>query len=121
MLVGTPPLETMYVLRRQLTVRPGGRLTKGMQSRRHLHLGPPFLLDDYRPRYMGLSSVDAAMKRSKAYAHLRNCNLRCGFCQNHDISHQRNGQDQDLTRRNSPSGTLSCRMSAESIISTHHS
>ena len=113
--------------------------------RRHLHLAPPFLLDDYTPRYMTLSSVDAAQKRSKAYAHLRNCNLcprlcgvnryettgmcligdkvkvnviaphfgeepcvqghhgsgsvffsmcnlRCVFCQNHDISHQRNGQ-----------------------------
>jgi putative pyruvate formate lyase activating enzyme len=95
---------------------------------------------------MLLSSVDAAKKRSAAYAHLRNCNLcprlcgvnryettgmcligekakvnviaphfgeepciqghhgsgsvffsmcnlRCVFCQNHDISHQRNGQD----------------------------
>jgi putative pyruvate formate lyase activating enzyme len=95
---------------------------------------------------MALSSVDAAKKRSKAYAHLRNCNLcprlcgvnryettgmcligdkakvnviaphfgeepcvqghhgsgsvfftmcnlRCVFCQNHDIAHQRNGQD----------------------------
>ncbi|AEO55504.1 hypothetical protein MYCTH_2124443 [Thermothelomyces thermophilus ATCC 42464] len=114
--------------------------------RRSLHLAPPFLLDDYTPRYMGLSSTEAAKKRSKAYAHLRNCNLcprlcgvnryettgmcligdkvkvnviaphfgeepcvqghngsgsvffsmcnlRCVFCQNHDISHQRNGQD----------------------------
>lgn len=114
--------------------------------RRALHLAPPFLLDDYTPRYMTLSSVDAAKKRAKAYAHLRNCNLcprlcgvnryettgmcligenvkvnviaphfgeepciqghhgsgsvffsmcnlRCVFCQNHDISHQRNGQD----------------------------
>ncbi|KAK3353198.1 hypothetical protein B0T25DRAFT_590853 [Lasiosphaeria hispida] len=95
---------------------------------------------------MTLSSVDAAKKRSAAYAHLRNCNLcpqlcgvnryettgmcligdkakvnviaphfgeepciqghngsgsvffsmcnlRCVFCQNHDIAHQRNGQD----------------------------
>ncbi|KAG7288093.1 hypothetical protein NEMBOFW57_007616 [Staphylotrichum longicolle] len=114
--------------------------------RRALHLAPPFLLDDYTPRYMTLSSVDAAKKRAKAYAHLRNCNLcprlcgvnryettgmcligenvkvnviaphfgeepciqghhgsgsvffsmcnlRCVFCQNHDIAHQRNGQD----------------------------
>ncbi|KAH6677937.1 hypothetical protein F5X68DRAFT_173727 [Plectosphaerella plurivora] len=114
--------------------------------RRHLHLAPPFLLDDYTPQYMCLSSVDAAMKRSRAYAHLRNCNLcprlcgvnryettgmclvgekakvnviaphfgeepcvqghngsgavffsgcnlRCVFCQNHDIAHRRNGQD----------------------------
>ncbi|KAM7201637.1 pyruvate formate lyase activating enzyme [Rhypophila sp. PSN 637] len=113
---------------------------------RRLHLAPPFLLEDYTPRYMTLSSVEAAKKRSAAYAHLRNCNLcprlcgvnryettgmcligdkakvnviaphfgeepciqghhgsgsvffsmcnlRCVFCQNHDISHQRNGMD----------------------------
>ncbi|KMQ48700.1 pyruvate formate lyase activating enzyme [Trichophyton rubrum] len=115
--------------------------------RRQLHLAPPFLLDTYIPRYHLLSSVDAAKKRSHAYAHLRNCNLcprlcgvnryektghcligaetvkvnviaphfgeepciqgwngsgsvffsgcnlRCVFCQNHDIAHQRNGFD----------------------------
>ncbi|KAJ6787013.1 hypothetical protein PWT90_08404 [Aphanocladium album] len=134
--------------------------------KRHLHLAPPFLLDGYVPRYQMLSARDAALKRSKAYAHLRNCNLcprlcgvnryettgmcligdkakvnviaphfgegglltlhfpslypfppgshshiffaghngsgavfmsgcnlRCVFCQNHDISHQRNGMD----------------------------
>ncbi|GAB1214766.1 hypothetical protein ATERTT37_003935 [Aspergillus terreus] len=36
---------------------------------------------DYIPRYQLLSSVDAAKKRSRAYAHLSNCNLcprRCG-------------------------------------------
>ncbi|TQV92825.1 radical SAM superfamily protein [Cordyceps javanica] len=112
---------------------------------RHLHLAPPFLLDDYVPRYQMLGTREAALKRSKAYAHLRNCNLcprlcgvnryqttgmcligdkaknsqfcfgdtetciqghngsgavfmsgcnlRCVFCQNHDISHQRNGMD----------------------------
>lgn len=114
---------------------------------RHLHLAPPFLLDDYIPRYLLLSSVEASRKRSAAYAHLRNCNLcprrcgvnryetagvcligaetakvnviaphfgeepciqghngsgsvffsgcslRCVFCQNHDIAHQRNGFD----------------------------
>ncbi|KAF2861826.1 hypothetical protein K470DRAFT_269636 [Piedraia hortae CBS 480.64] len=107
-------------------------------------LAPPFLLDDYTPRYQLLSSTQAALKRSEAYAHLRNCNLcphrcgvnryersgtclvgadvlvstiaphfgeepclqghngsgsvffsgcnlRCVFCQNHDISHQRSG------------------------------
>ncbi|GKT47334.1 uncharacterized protein ColSpa_07515 [Colletotrichum spaethianum] len=102
-------------------------------SRRFLHLAPPFLLEDYMPRYMTLSSIDESKKRSKAYAHLSNCNLcprlcgvnrfektgmcligdntkvnghngsgavffsgcnlRCVFCQNHDIAHQRNGQD----------------------------
>jgi len=48
---------------------------------RSLHLAPPFLIDDYVPRYMTLSSRDAAKKRSLAYAHLRNCNLcprECG-------------------------------------------
>jgi putative pyruvate formate lyase activating enzyme len=114
---------------------------------RYLHLAPPFLLDDYIPRYHLLSSIDAARKRSLAYAHLRNCNLcprlcgvnryektghcligaetvkvnviaphfgeepciqghngsgsvffsgcnlRCVFCQNHDIAHQRKGFD----------------------------
>lgn len=111
---------------------------------RGLHLAPPFLLDDYLPRYQLLSSVEASKKRSAAYAHLRKCNLcprlcnvnryektgtclvgadvivntiaphfgeepciqghngsgsvffsgcnlRCVFCQNHDIAHQKNG------------------------------
>ncbi|KAF2240100.1 radical SAM domain-containing protein [Viridothelium virens] len=115
-------------------------------SPRLLHLAPPFLLDDYVPRYHLISSVDAARKRSDAYAHLRNCNLcprlcgvnrfektgvcligadvkvnviaphfgeepciqghngsgsvffsgcnlRCVFCQNHDIAHERKGFD----------------------------
>ncbi|KAI1337438.1 pyruvate formate lyase activating enzyme [Xylariaceae sp. FL0016] len=119
-------------------------LVKG--QRRSLHLAPPFLLDDYTPKYQLLSEVDASKKRSQAYAHLRNCNLcprlcgvnryettgmcliganvkvnviaphfgeepciqghngsgsvffsgcnlRCTFCQNHDIAHQRNGFD----------------------------
>ena len=129
-----------------ITSRP---LLKSIPSplRRHLHLAPPFLLDDYIPRYQLLSSVEASKKRSAAYAHLRNCNLcprlcgvdcyketgfcligaetakvnviaphfgeepciqghngsgsvffsgcnlRCVFCQNHDIAHQRNGFD----------------------------
>jgi len=49
-------------------------------SRRHLHLAPPFLLDDYVPQYQLLSSVDAAKKRSLAYAHLRECNLCPRLC-----------------------------------------
>lgn len=115
--------------------------------RRHLHLAPPFLLDDYIPRYHLLSSVEASRKKSAARAHLGNCNLcprlcgvdryektgycligaetakvnviaphfgeepciqghngsgsvffsgcnlRCVFCQNHDIAHRRNGFD----------------------------
>jgi putative pyruvate formate lyase activating enzyme len=47
---------------------------------RTLHLAPPFLLDDYVPRYINLSSIDAAKKRSAAYAHLRNCNLCPRLC-----------------------------------------
>ncbi|KIX00046.1 uncharacterized protein Z518_10973 [Rhinocladiella mackenziei CBS 650.93] len=115
--------------------------------RRNLHLAPPFLLDDYIPRYHIISSANAAKKRSAAYAHLRQCNLcprlcnvnryettghcligagtvkvstiaphfgeepclqghhgsgsvffsgcnlRCVFCQNHDIAHQKVGFD----------------------------
>ena len=52
-----------------------------LEFRRSLHLAPPHLLDDYVPRYLTLSSRDAAKKRSLAYAHLRNCNLcprKCG-------------------------------------------
>ncbi|KAI1425285.1 pyruvate formate lyase activating enzyme [Xylaria sp. FL1777] len=116
------------------------------QRRRRLHLAPPFLVDDYVPRYQLLSEVEVAKKRSLAYAHLKNCNLcprlcgvnryettgmcliganvkvnviaphfgeepciqghngsgavffsgcnlRCTFCQNHEIAHQRNGFD----------------------------
>src|SRR5258708_35505912 len=48
--------------------------------KRSLHLAPPFLLDDYIPRYHLLSSVDASKKRSAAYAHLRNCNLCPRLC-----------------------------------------
>lgn len=108
------------------------------------YLAPPFLLEDYTPRYQYLSSLEASKKRSTAYAHLSNCNLcprlcgvnrfektgtcligadvtvntiaphlgeepciqghngsgsvlfsgcnlRCVFCQNHDIAHQKNG------------------------------
>ena len=50
------------------------------QQRRELHLAPPFLLDDYTPRYQLLSEVDAARKRSQAYAHLQNCNLCPRLC-----------------------------------------
>jgi hypothetical protein len=47
---------------------------------RRLHLAPPWLLDDYIPRYHLISSVDAAKKRSQAYAHLRECNLCPRLC-----------------------------------------
>ncbi|KAI9668050.1 MAG: hypothetical protein M1821_000870 [Bathelium mastoideum] len=52
----------------------------GLYPRKELHLAPPFLLDDYIPRYQLLSSVDASRKRSEAYAHLRNCNLCPRLC-----------------------------------------
>ncbi|TLS30489.1 hypothetical protein PpBr36_02906 [Pyricularia pennisetigena] len=52
-----------------------------VNGRARLHLAPPFLLDDpYIPRYLQLSSVDAALKRSRAYAHLRQCNLCPRLC-----------------------------------------
>jgi len=113
-------------------------------TRSKSYLAPPFLLDDYIPRYQLLASVQESQKRSAAYKHLRNCNLcprlcgvnrfertgtcligsdivvntvaphfgeepclqghngsgsvffsgcnlRCVFCQNHDIAHKKNG------------------------------
>jgi putative pyruvate formate lyase activating enzyme len=156
---GRPRLASLI---RSPEIQCANPLARSSRSRA-LHLAPPFLLDDYVPRYMTLSSVDAAKKRSAAYAHLRNCmlcprlcgvnryettgmcligekakvnviaphfgeepclqgttgsgsvffrqvprcifvafsvltvisgcNLRCVFCQNHDIAHQRNGMD----------------------------
>lgn len=130
-------------------VRPqkATKLHSSQSGKRPLHLAPPFLLDDYTPRYQLISSTDAAKKRSAAYAHLRQCNLcprlcnvnryertghcligaetvkvstiaphfgeepclqghngsgsvffsgcnlRCVFCQNHDIAHQNQGFD----------------------------
>ncbi|KAK7449117.1 radical SAM superfamily protein [Colletotrichum acutatum] len=131
----------MSMLRRTITRRHDVFRRSAAGARRYLHLAPPFLLDDYTPRYMALTSIDESKKRSKAYAHLSKCNLcprlcgvnrfettgmclignstkvnviaphfgeghngsgavffsgcnmRCVFCQNHDIAHQRNGQD----------------------------
>jgi uncharacterized Fe-S radical SAM superfamily protein PflX len=51
-----------------------------IKQHRQLHLAPPFLLDDYIPRYQLLSEVDASKKRSLTYAHLRNCNLCPRLC-----------------------------------------
>ena len=51
-----------------------------LQQARTLHLAPPFLLDDYIPRYHSMTSVEASKKRSAAYAHLRNCNLCPRLC-----------------------------------------
>ncbi|KAL1587388.1 hypothetical protein WHR41_03931 [Cladosporium halotolerans] len=114
------------------------------QTRLRSYLAPPFLLDEYIPRFQLLTSVQESKKRSAAYKHLSNCNLcprlcgvnrfektgtclvgadvvvntvaphfgeepclqghngsgsvffsgcnlRCVFCQNHDIAHQKNG------------------------------
>ncbi len=67
--------------RSQLVAGRSQPVTKRFRrDHRRLHLAPPFLLDDYTPRYMTLSSVEAAKKRSLAYAHLRNCNLCPRLC-----------------------------------------
>lgn len=120
------------------------RLTETPARRRKSYLSPPWLLDDYLPRYQLLTPQQESRKRSEAYAHLNKCNLcprlcnvnrfekrgacligadvvvntvaphfgeepclqghngsgsvffsgcnlRCVFCQNHDIAHQKNG------------------------------
>ena len=56
------------------------RIRLTAQHARRLHLAPPWLLDDYIPRYHLISSLDAAKKRSAAYAHLRECNLCPRLC-----------------------------------------
>ncbi|EKG09693.1 Radical SAM [Macrophomina phaseolina MS6] len=146
----TPPATPSIPARPPLLSTPPPRphlCHRAPTPRRHLHLAPPFLLDDYLPRYLLLDERTAARKRAAAYAHLRNCNLcprkcgvnryettgtcligattvkvntiaphfgeepclqghngsgsvffsgcnlRCVFCQNHDIAHQRNGFD----------------------------
>lgn len=114
------------------------------QTRLRSYLAPPFLLDEYIPKFQLLTPLQESKKRSAAYAHLSNCNLcprlcgvnrfektgtclvgadvvintiaphfgeepclqghngsgsvffsgcnlRCVFCQNHDIAHQKNG------------------------------
>ncbi len=54
--------------------------TPRQADHRSLHLAPPFLVDDYFPRFLTLSEVDASKKRSRAYAHLSNCNLCPRLC-----------------------------------------
>ena len=68
-----------YLSRLRTSTQLADRLIQ-RSLRRCLHLAPPFLLDDYIPRYHLLTSVDAAKKRSLAYAHLRNCNLCPRLC-----------------------------------------
>jgi hypothetical protein len=70
---------------RLLTHRPCLGLSRVLSAplrttRRTLHLAPPYLLDNYIPRYHLISSIDAAKKRSLAYAHLRECNLCPRLC-----------------------------------------
>jgi hypothetical protein len=70
-----PKLRSPLMLNaRSLTVR------QSTTTRRNLHLAPPYLLEDYIPRYHLLSSIDASKKRSLAYAHLRECNLCPRLC-----------------------------------------
>ncbi|KAJ4990920.1 radical SAM superfamily protein [Stagonosporopsis vannaccii] len=137
----------MLVVSRLRPTLKASLAVKARPAHRALHLAPPWLLDDYIPRYHLISSIEASKKRSQAYAHLSNCNLcprlcgvnryektgvcligaekvkvntvaphfgeepclqghngsgsvffsgcnlRCVFCQNHDIAHQRNGFD----------------------------
>lgn len=68
------------MLRRIITRRHDVFPRSTVGARRYLHLAPPFLLDDYTPRYMALTSIDESKKRSKAYAHLSKCNLCPRLC-----------------------------------------
>lgn len=74
-------MASLYRLRPSLKCSVAPKLVRRVPSnRRNLYLAPPYLLDDYMPRYQLLSSVDAAKKRSLAYAHLRECNLCPRLC-----------------------------------------
>jgi len=69
----------VHLLSRSRPLRP--RPLSPIIPKRFVGIPPAFLLDDYIPRYQLLTSVDAAKKRSRAYAHLRECNLcprKCG-------------------------------------------
>ena len=69
------------MLRPALTIGSRWSSIRCMPSfRRSLYLAPPYLLDDYIPQYQLISSVDAAKKRSLAYAHLRECYLCPRLC-----------------------------------------
>ncbi|KAK8192002.1 pyruvate formate lyase activating enzyme [Phyllosticta capitalensis] len=73
------PLFTPRLSR--ILARRNHQPTLSSHHHRRLHLAPPFLIDDpYIPRYQQLSSIEAAKKRSKAYAHLANCNLCPRLC-----------------------------------------
>ena len=125
-------------------LRRGRDILTKSQRRWGSSISPPYLLDDYTPRFQLLSPLQESRKKSEAYAHLRQCNLcprlcgvnrfektgtcligadvvvntiaphfgeepciqgrngsgsvffsgcnlRCVFCQNHEIAHQKNG------------------------------
>lgn len=81
--VQTPRMPPSLHTRSTLRCLPRFLFFKSHASRpthRSLHLAPPWLLDDYIPRFHLISSVDAAKKRSEAYAHLRECNLCPRLC-----------------------------------------
>lgn len=62
-------------------INPSSSKLRPLVPRRNLGIPPQYLLDEYIPRYQLLTSVEAAKKRSQAYAHLQNCNLcprKCG-------------------------------------------
>lgn len=72
-------LRTLVGPSRAPTTLGAAKLCRSAPAR-GIRLAPPFLLDDYLPRYQLLSSLDAAKKRSQAYAHLSNCNLCPRLC-----------------------------------------
>lgn len=75
------PASMALLSRLRPVLRPSAYLRLRRPSiRRSLYLAPPYLVDDYIPRYHLLSSVDASKKRSLAYAHLRECNLCPRLC-----------------------------------------
>jgi len=67
-----------YIMSISRRIRPW--LSPSTQRRCRSYLAPPFLLDQYTPRYSLISSTDASKKRSEAYSHLRNCNLCPRLC-----------------------------------------
>jgi len=73
-------IQTMNSRRRALLSHLFFYNTSHTRHTRRIHLAPPFLLDEYTPRYMTLSPIDAAKKRAAAHAHLRNCNLCPRLC-----------------------------------------
>jgi len=76
------PRAVTSLRRPRLPATPRGLLVPPLPQlhSRNYRIGPPYLLDEYIPRYHLISSIDAAKKRSQAYAHLRNCNLCPRLC-----------------------------------------